>query len=236
MPGYRILIKSRLKKLNGEDASLEAKYTNQLLAAAKAGSLAIDNQSDLAGLAQGDMDALAQNAKANKSKGKWLISLQNTTQQPLLQSLSNRDVRAKLFNASITRAEKSDSNDTRATISALAKLRAQKAKLLGFPNYAAWVLQDQMAKTPEAVDKFFAKLVPASTAEAKKEAVDIQSLIDKQKGGFQLQPYDWNFYSEQVRKQKYDLNEDDVKPYFEINKVLQDGVFYAANQLYRFNI
>jgi len=224
--------KENLKKLNGQEASLTAKFNNQLLAAAKAGGLEIDNTADLAGLAQSDIDALAQNAKANKSKSKYLISLQNTTQQPLLQSLSNRDVRAKLFNASWIRAEKSDSNDTRKTIVNIAKLRAEKAKLLGYPNYAAWVLQDQMAKTPEAVDKFFAQLVPAATAKAKSEAADIQAVIDQQKGGFKLQPWDWDFYAEQVRKQKYDLNESDVKPYFELNKVLKDGVFYAANQLY----
>jgi len=224
--------KENLKKLNGQEASLTAKFNNQLLAAAKAGGLEIDNATDLAGLVQSDIDALAQNAKANKSKSKYLISLQNTTQQPLLQSLSNRDVRAKLFNASWIRAEKSDSNDTRKTIVNIAKLRAEKAKLLGYPNYAAWVLQDQMAKTPEAVDKFFAQLVPAATAKAKSEAADIQAVIDQQKGGFKLQPWDWDFYAEQVRKQKYDLNESDVKPYFELNKVLKDGVFYAANQLY----
>jgi len=224
--------KENLKKLNGQEASLTAKFNNQLLAAAKAGGLKIDNATDLAGLAQSDIDALAQNAKANKSKSKYLISLQNTTQQPLLQLLSNRDVREKLFNASWIRAEKSDSNDTRKTIINIAKLRAEKAKLLGYPNYAAWVLQDQMAKTPEAVDKFFAQLVPAATAKAKNEAADIQGVIDQQKGGFKLQPWDWDFYAEQVRKQKYDLNESDVKPYFELNKVLQNGVFYAANQLY----
>ena len=224
--------KENLKKLNGQEASLTAKFTNQLLAAAKAGGLEINNVADLAGLAQSDIDALAQNAKANKSKSKYLISIQNTTQQPLLQSLSNRNVREKLFNASWNRAEKSDSNDTRKTIVNIAKLRAAKAKLLGYPNYAAWVLQDQMAKTPEAVDKFFAQLVPAATAKAKSEAADIQAVIDQQKGGFKLQPWDWDFYAEQVRKQRYDLNESDVKPYFEINKVLKDGVFYAANQLY----
>lgn len=224
--------KENLKKLNGQEASLTAKFNNQLLAAAKAGGLEIDNVADLAGLAQSDIDALAQNAKANKSKSKYLISIQNTTQQPLLQSLSKRDIREELFNASWIRAEKSDSNDTRKTIVNIAKLRAEKAKLLGYPNYAAWVLQDQMAKTPEAVDKFFAQLVPAATAKAKNEAADIQAVIDQQKGGFKLQPWDWDFYAEQVRKQKYDLNESDVKPYFELNKVLQDGVFYAANQLY----
>jgi peptidyl-dipeptidase Dcp len=224
--------KTKLKALNEQEASLSAKFNNKLLAAAKAGALTISDTTALAGLSQGEKDALAQNAKANKLDGKWLIALQNTTQQPLLQSLSNRDTRQKLFEASWNRAERSDSNDTRSTIVQIAHIRAQKAKLLGFHNYAAWNLQDQMAKTPEAVDKFFAQLVPASVARAKKEGTDIQALIDKQKGGFKLQPYDWNYYSEQVRKQKYNLDENEVKPYFELNNVLKNGVFYAANQLY----
>jgi len=224
--------KVTLKKYNEQLASLSAKYTNQLLAAAKAGALAISDTAELAGLSQGDKDALAQNAKAKKLDGKYLIALQNTTQQPLLQSLANRTTRQKLYDASYTRAEKSDSNDTRNTIINIAKIRAEKAKLLGYPDYASWVLQDQMAKTPQAVDKFFAQLVPAATAKAKSEAADIQKVIDQQKGGFQLQPYDWNFYAEQVRKQKFDLNESEIKPYFEINNVLQNGVFYAANLLY----
>jgi len=224
--------KTKLKALNEQEASLSAKFNNKLLAAAKAGALTISDTTALAGLSQGEKDALAQNAKVNKLDGKWLIALQNTTQQPLLQSLSNRDTRQKLFEASWNRAERSDSNDTRSTIVQIAHIRAQKAKLLGFHNYAAWNLQDQMAKTPEAVDKFFAQLVPASVARAKKEGTDIQALIDKQKGGFKLQPYDWNYYSEQVRKQKYNLDENEVKPYFELNNVLKNGVFYAANQLY----
>jgi len=224
--------KAKLKKLNEQEATLSAQFNNKLLAATKAGALIIADSTGLAGLSQGEKDALMQNAKANKIDGKWMIALQNTTQQPLLQSLSNRDTREKLFNASWNRAEKGDSNDTRKIIVQIAQVRAQKAKLLGFPNYAAWNLQDQMAKTPEAVDKFFARLVPATVAEARKEGADIQSLIDQQKGGFKLQPYDWNYYSEQVRKQKFDLDENEVKPYFEINKVLQDGVFYAANLMY----
>ncbi len=224
--------KATLKKLNEHEASLSAKFTNQLLAGTKNGALVIDDKSSLAGLSTQDIDALAQNAKAKNLESKWVISLQNTTQQPLLQSLSNRALREKLFNASWNRTETNDSNDTRNTIIQIAKIRAEKAKLIGFPNYAALVLQDQMAKTPAAVDEFLERLVPAATAKAKKEASDIQALIDKQNGGFKLQPWDWNYYSEQVRKAKYDLNDDEIKPYFELNNVLKNGVFYAANQLY----
>jgi len=221
-----------LKKLNEEEASLSAKFSNQLLAANKAGALIADNKAALAGLSAGELDAAAADAKTNKLNGKWQIPLQNTTQQPALQSLTNRATREKLFNASWNRTEKSDSNDTRIAIAKMANLRAEKAKLMGFPNYATWKLQDQMAKTPAAVETFFAQLVPSATAKAKVEAADIQAQIDEEKGGFKLQPWDWNYYAEKVRKKKYDLDESQVKPYFELNTVLEKGVFYAAGQLY----
>ncbi len=224
--------KDQLKKLNEEDASLGAQFTNRLLAANKAGALVISDKSDLNGLSQQTLDAAAEDAKADSLPGKWVIALQNTTQQPDLQFLSNRETRRKLFEASWNRTEKKDSNDTRALIARLAQIRAQKAKLLGFESYAAWQLQDQMAKTPEAVNTFLNKLVAPATAKARAEAADIQKLIDRQQGGFQLQPWDWEFYSEQVRKAKYDLDENQEKPYFELNAVLQKGVFYAAGQLY----
>jgi peptidyl-dipeptidase Dcp len=137
-----------------------------------------------------------------------------------------------VFEDSWTRAERGDTNDTRATIARLAQIRAEQGKLLGFDTYAGWKLQDQMAKTPENALKFMDALVPATTAKAAGEAKDIQDVIDSQKGGFQVQPWDWNFYAEQVRKAKYDLDEAQVRPYFELNNVLQNGVFYAANQLY----
>lgn len=158
--------------------------------------------------------------------------LANTTQQPELQDMANRADREKLFSKSWNRAEMGDANDTRKTISRIAQIRAEQAKLLGFANYAAWKLQDQMAKTPEAVNSFLNDLVPAATAKAKSEEADIQSVIDKQKGGFKVQPWDWNFYAEQVRKAKYNIDENEIKPYFELNSVLEKGVFYAANQLY----
>jgi peptidyl-dipeptidase Dcp len=224
--------KTRLKKLNEEEAGLGAKFTNQLLAAAKAGAFVVDNKEALRGLSEGTINSAAQNAETAQKKGKWMLPLQNTTQQPALQSLENREIRQQLFEASWNRAEKGDNNDTRATIKRLAEIRAEKAHLLGFPNYAAWSLQDQMAKTPDAVQTFLKKLIPAATAKAKKEAIDLQAVIDKEKGGFELQPWDWNYYAEKVRKTRYDLDENQVKPYFELFNVLENGVFYAANQLY----
>jgi len=224
--------KETLKKLNKEEAVLRTKFSNQLLAGTKAGALVIDDKAELEGLTDGAVEAAAQAAKSNNLAGKWVIPLQNTTQQPLLQSLTNRSTRQKLFAASWTRTEKGDANDTRATITRIALIRAEKAKLLGFPNYAAWKLQNQMAKTPAAVEDFLSKIITATTAKAKEEAADNQAVIDQQSGGFQLQAWDWNFYSEQVRKAKYNLDDNEIKPYLEIDNVLRNGVFYAANLLY----
>ena len=146
--------------------------------------------------------------------------------------MEDRDTRAKLFEASWTRTEKGDENDTRDVIKRIAEIRAEKAALLGFPNYASWALQDQMAKTPEAVHTFLGKLIEPATANAKREAKDLQAMIDKENGGFKLQAYDWNFYAEKLRKERYDLDEDQLKPYFELYNVLENGVFFAANKLY----
>jgi peptidyl-dipeptidase Dcp len=224
--------KASLKKLNEEEASLSAKFNNQLLSGTKAGAFIADDVSELAGLTQGEIDAAARDANAKKLDNKWVLALQNTTQQPALLSLSNRATRQKLFEASWTRTVRNDSNDTRITIVQMAKIRAEKAKLIGFSNYASWKLQDQMAKTPTAIDNFFAQLVPAAITKAKGEAADIQAIINKQNGGFKLEPWDWNFYAEQVRKEKYDLDANEIKPYFELNNVLENGVFYAATLLY----
>jgi peptidyl-dipeptidase Dcp len=224
--------KEKLKKLNQEEAGLGAKFTNQLLAAAKEGAFIADSKEELKGLPDGIISTAEKAAEAAGKKGKWLLPLQNTTQQPLFQSLENRETRHKLYEASWTRAEKGGDNDTRATVKRLAEIRAEKAHLLGFANFAAWTLQDQMAKNPEAVREFLNKLIPSATAKAKGEAADLQAMINKGADKFQLEPWDWNFYAEKVRKEKYDLNEDEIKPYFEAFKVLENGVFFAANQLY----
>ncbi|MFT5251306.1 MAG: peptidyl-dipeptidase Dcp, partial [Flavobacteriales bacterium] len=164
--------------------------------------------------------------------GKFLIGLLNTTQQPLLQSLTNRASREKLFQASWTRAEKNDDGDTRSVLEQMARLRLKKANLMGKKNFAEWKIQDQMAQTPERAMNLLAKIAPPAVAKAKVEAKEIQDLIDGQKGGFKLEPWDWNFYSEQVRKAKYDLDESQVKPYFELTTVLEKGVFFAAKKMY----
>jgi peptidyl-dipeptidase Dcp len=217
----------KLKAINNELATLGAAFEQKLLAAAKAGAMTVTDRSKLAGLDDSDIAAM-------KVEGKdaWSLSLQNTTQQPLLQSMTDRATRQALFEKSWARAEQGDANDTRKTITALARLRADKAKLLGHPNYASYVLEDQMAKTPAAVDAFMAKLVGPTRAKAAVESADIQQVIDAEGGGFKLQPWDWQLYAEKVRKARYDLNADETKPYLEYDRVLEKGVFFAANQLY----
>ena len=223
--------KTELKKLNEELATLSNTFSTKLLAATKEGAYVTTDKAALAGLSEPQLNAAAEAAKGRKVEG-YVLPLQNTTQQPDLVSLTNRSTRETIFGNSWNRAEKGDANDTRDTIAKMAQLRAQKGKLLGYPNFAAWKIEDQMAKTPEAALKFMDALVPAATAKAASEEADIQAVIDQQKGGFKTQPWDWDFYAEQVRKAKYDLDEEQVKPYFELNNVLENGVFYAANQLY----
>ncbi|MEO5903464.1 MAG: M3 family metallopeptidase, partial [Gemmatimonadaceae bacterium] len=223
---------TRLRALNQEEAKLTTDFGNHLLAATKKGALVVDNVSDLDGFTPGEIETAASAAKQRGLTGKWVIPLQNTTQHPAQAELKNRAVRQRLFIASTTRAEKGDANDTRDIIKRLAQLRGERAKLLGFPTYSAYALDNQMSKTPQNAVKLLTDLVPAATARARYEAAQMQKLIDSQGGGFKLAPWDWQYYSEQVRKAQYALDESQLKPYFELNNVLQNGVFYAANQLY----
>jgi peptidyl-dipeptidase Dcp len=224
--------KVTLRALNQEESKLTTQFREHVLADTNAGALIIDNQADLAGLSEGEIAAAAQKAKDRGLTGKWVITLQNTTQQPALASLANRPVRERLFNASVQRGNHGGPNDTKAIVTRLAQLRSQRAKLLGYANYAAYVLDDQMAKTPDTAEKLMTDIVPASTAKARNEAARMQKVIDDEKGGFTLGPQDWEFYAEKVRKAEYDLDASQVRPYFELEHVLQDGVFYAANKLY----
>ncbi len=221
----------RLKKLNLEESRLADTFSEKLLAADTAAAYSTSSAAALEGLSKEQLSAAAQSARERRAAG-YVLALQNTTQQPELGSLNLRATRRTIFENSWNRTERGDANDTRSLIARLAQLRAQRAQLLGFPNHAAWQLEDQMAKTPQAATAFMDKLVPLATARAEREAQDLQAVIDSQHGGFTLEAWDWDFYSAQVRKSKYDLNDDDVKPYLELDSVLQNGVFYAANRLY----
>jgi peptidyl-dipeptidase Dcp len=222
---------AQLRVINKRLSTLQSAFGQKLLAAAKAGALHVEDASALAGLSQQQLSGAQEAAKARKLTG-YVVPLQNTTQQPLLDSLTSHDTRQKLFDASITRAEHGDANDTRAIVSELAQLRARKAALFGAANFADYTLYDQMAKDRATAVGFLDRLAPAVAAKERQEWSDIVALAKSQGANFQPTPADWNFYAEQIRKQRYALSTDDVKPYFEFNKVLTDGVFYAANQLY----
>jgi peptidyl-dipeptidase Dcp len=223
--------KERLKKMNSEASTLSDTFSKKLLAANTAGAYSTASPDALAGLSEAQLAAAAAAAQGRHVQG-YVVPLQNTTQQPLLGSLTRRATRNTIFDNAWNRTEHGDANDTRSIVSRLAQLRAQRASLLGFANHAAWQLKDQMAKTPENALDFLNTLVPLATARAAREGKDIQAVIDAQHGGFTLEAWDWDFYAEQVRKTKYDLDDAEIKPYFEINNVLENGVFYAANQLY----
>ncbi|HEX9130398.1 MAG TPA: M3 family metallopeptidase [Gemmatimonadaceae bacterium] len=226
--------KVRMRFLNQELSKLSTDFSNKLLAGTKVGALVVDNVSQLDGLTEDEIKTAAEAAKQRGLTNKWVLPLQNTTQQPAQAELKNRAVRQKLFEQSTLRTSRSDTNDTRSTIRRMAELRAEKAQLLGYPTWAAYTLASQGAgaKTPENAIKLLTDLAPPATARARVEAADMQKVIDVQGGGFKLQPWDWQYYSEQVRKAKYDLDESQIMPYFELNSVLQNGVFFAANKLY----
>jgi peptidyl-dipeptidase Dcp len=224
--------KETLRGLNQEEAKLTTKFEDDILAETNNGAVIIDNKADLDGLSEADIAAAAERAKELKLEGKWVLALRNTTQQPAMTFLKNRAVRERLFNASVNRANHGGENDTKAIVARLAQLRPQRAKLLGYPNHATFSLDDQMAKTPQNAEQLLTGIVPAATAKARDEAARMQKIIDAEKGGFTLGPQDWEYYSEKVREAEYDLDESQIKPYFELEHVLHDGVFFAANKLY----
>lgn len=224
--------KAELKSLNTEAATLTSQFNQRLLAANKAGGLVVDDVRQLDGLSAEEMAAAAHAAAEKGLKERWLIPLLNTTQQPALAALALRETRKKLFSAGWERTQKGDENDTRELIRRLTALRARQAQLLGFDNYASWSIADQMAKTPEAALEFMRGIVPAARGRAVLEQADIQKVIDDEQGGFTVLAWDWAFYAERVRSAKYALDESQIKPYFALNTVLEDGVFWTATQLF----
>ncbi|HOB13674.1 MAG TPA: M3 family metallopeptidase [Novosphingobium sp.] len=225
--------KAQLKDINGQLSSLQTEFGQKLTKGTKDGALVVNGKAGVAGLGAGELAATEKGAAdRGLAKGNFVISLQNTTQQPLLASLSNRTTRQALFEHSWNRSERGDDNDTRGLILKIAALRAQKAKLLGFESYAAYSLSDQMAKTPEKAISFLESFAPALGAAQARDAKDLNALIKKEGGKFTVTPADWDHYAEKLRKQRYALDQNEVKPYLEITNVLENGVFYAANQLY----
>ena len=224
--------KTRLKAMNAELASLLATCGQNVLNEKNASSVVVHDRAELAGLSDAEIAGLAEDAKAENRPGEYVIRLMNTTGQPLLSSLQNRALRERILEASLARGSHGGPYDNQATIVRIARLRAEQAALLGYASHAAYRVEDQTARTVGAVDDLLSKLVPPSVAKAKREAAAMQAIIDQEHGGFKLAAWDWDFYSEKVRKARYDFDESQLKPYFELNHVLEDGVFFAANRLY----
>ncbi|RNF85281.1 M3 family metallopeptidase [Montanilutibacter psychrotolerans] len=229
--------KVRLKAINSELATLDAEFSKNVRAEVNDSAIVVDNVADLAGLSEEAVAAAAEAAKARKLEGKYVIALMNTTGQPPETYLQNRALRERLHKASVARGSRGNEFDTTPIVAKVLKLRAEMATMLGYPDYASYVLEDETAKNPQAVNAMLGQLAPAAVANARREGADLQAMIDKEQAAkgeptFQLQPWDWAFYSEKVRQEKFNFDENQLKPYLELKNVLENGVFYAANQLY----
>ncbi|KAF1698071.1 dipeptidyl carboxypeptidase II [Pseudoxanthomonas jiangsuensis] len=229
--------KERLKAMNAELAKLGTQFDQNVLGEVNASAVTFDSAQALAGSSEAQIAAAADEAKKRGLDGKYVVTLLNTTGQPPLSYLTDRESRRKIFEASMARGSRGGDFDNTGLVAQVVKLRAERAALLGYPNYAAYALEDATAKTPQAVNDMLGKLAPAAVANAKREAADLQKMIDQEQAAkgeasFKLEPWDWAFYSEKVRQAKYDFDESQLKPYFEMKNVLENGVFFAANQLY----
>ena len=224
--------KETLKAMNAEMATLQTKFSQNVMNEVKAAAVVVDSREELAGMSDTKIEAAAKAAKSKDMEGKYLIALRNTSQQPPLASLEDRALRQRIMEASLARGSHGGEFDNRETLTRVIKIRAERAQLLGYENHAAYSLETQTARTPEAVNERLAGLAPPAVANAKREAADIQAIIDAEGGNFELASWDWDFYTEKVRKQRYDFDASQLRPYFEMNNVLQKGVFYAAEKVF----
>ncbi len=224
--------KEKLKKINAELATLQTQFEQNVLKEKNASSVVVDRKEDLTGLSDNQIASVTAAAKAEHKEGKFVIQMQNTTGQPLLGSLENRQLRERIMQTSLARNSHGGEFDTRDIVKRMAQLRAEKATLLGYANWAAYQLEDQTAHDVPTVNKLLGDLAPPAVANAKREAADMQKIVDQEKGGFQIASWDWPFYSEKVRKARYAFDESELRPYFELNHVILDGVFFAANKEY----
>jgi peptidyl-dipeptidase Dcp len=229
--------KARVKAINTELATLSTKFNQNVLDEVNDSAVVVDSRDDLKGLDDERIATLAEAAKERKLEGKYVIALLNTTIQPITAQLENRALRERIYKASLARGSRGNQWDTTAIVAQVAKLRTERAKIMGYPNYAAFGLAEETAKNPEAVNRMLAQLAPPAVANARREAAELQAMIDaeqKAKGEptFALQPWDWAYYTEKVRQAKYDFDESQLKPYLEMNNVLEKGMFFMAEKLY----
>ena len=224
--------KARLRSLNAELATLQTTFRQNVLKERDALAVVFETAEELAGFSENDSAAAAAAAKSAGKEGKYLIALTNTTGQPPLSDLRNRSAREKIMAASLARGSRGGEFDNRAVVSAMARKRAERATLLGYPHHAAYQLAEQTVGTVGVLNKLLAQLAPAAVGNARKEAADMQAIVDAERGGFQIGAADWDYYTEKVRAARYAFDESQLKPYYELNRVLLDGVFFAAQKLY----
>ena len=224
--------KQRLRTINTELAELSTSFGQNVLNEVNSVAMIIDDRSELAGLSNAEIQAASDEASARDLAGKFVIPLLNTSGQPSLTSLENRELRQRIYETSLSRGNRGGEFDTREILSRTINLRSEKAQLLGFPTHADYILQNQTAQTVGAVNQSLAELIPPSVANARREAADLQAMIDAEGGDFVLAAWDWAYYAEKVRQDRYQFDENQLRPYFEVNNVLQNGVFYAAEQVY----
>lgn len=224
--------KSRLREINGELASLQTKFSQNVLNEVNAMALVVDSREELTGLDAALIDAAAKEAVSRDLAGKYVIPLLNTSGQPALSSLQNRAVRERLYQASVARGTRGGEFDNTQTLSSVLKLRAERAQLLGYATHADYVLEDATAQTTQAVNERLAALAPPAAANARRESRDLQAMVEASGGDFDLAAWDWQYYSEKLRQERYAFDESQLRPYFELDNVLQRGVFFAAGELY----
>jgi peptidyl-dipeptidase Dcp len=224
--------KEKLRAINSELAELGTRFSQNVLKEVNDSALIVDRREDLEGWSEADIQGAADGARERGLDGKFLIALQNTTGQPPLSYLTNRDLRRRIMEASLARGSRGNEFDNREIVARVIRLRAERARLLGFGTHADYILEDQTASDVETVNRFLADLGPVAVANARREAADIQAIIDREETPFQLASWDWAYYAEKVRGERFEFDEAEVRPYFELGNVLEKGVFYAASRLF----
>lgn len=226
--------KKRLSEINQSLAGLFTKFSQNLLGDESQLYVVIDDRKGLAGLPQSIIDAAAQDASAKGLAGKWVIRNTRSSVDPFLTYAADRALREKVWRMFVNRGDNGDSRDNNAIITQILQLRAERAKLLGYATHAHWRLEPQMAKTPENAMALMEKVWPAAVARVKEEVADMQAFADKEKAGIKIEPWDYHYYMEKVRKEKFDLDQNEVKPYLQLDKI-REAMFWVAGELFNFN-
>jgi len=224
--------KERMQEINAELAALSSRFTQNVLDEVNASAVVVETREELAGLSENRIAAAAAAAAARGLENRYVIPLLNTSGQPALASLESRGLRERIMRTSLTRGSRGGEYDNREVITTMARLRAERAAMLGYPNHAAYVLERQTARTVEAVNERLASLAPPAVANARREAADLQAMANADGGGLELRAWDWSYYTEKVRADRYAFDASQLRPYFELDNVIENGVFFAASRLY----